>query len=403
MDLIEAFQSFDELSAPPSRLFLPAISKFKNKINSNQIDSQLDYPYFGINSITDQPILSFYLKQPKIGFILSAFLTLNLLDLVYNFITDPSIITGELIVYLIKLVNGLYSLVLVYLFLVRPTHVNELITIWKSLSFGKYKQCYEYFNHNRKKFHIVIYIVYVIIGIHELIQLFYSKQSLFGYIFNFQTDPIKTILAGMVSYGGIMFAEIILLSQDLVLVDTCFLVYSALRFIRTNLGQFNNNTINRSILRYYREKYTLTCDLIISANNYSKLYIFAIYSSYTIILITRVYFTYFIPRTIKYVFIASFFHLNHLIDISVVTYLLTKTHSLAQRVQEDLYPLTFKTDKISSLYEVMLFMYRVGRQDVGFTFGNLFVMTPNFISSLVTISATLIIAIPSFVPYSKKS
>ena len=48
-------------------------------------------------------------------------------------------------------------------------------------------------------------------------------------------------------------------------------------------------------------------------------------------------------------------------------------------------------------------MYRVGRKDVGFSFGNLFVMTPNFISSLITISATLIIAIPSFLPYYRRA
>ncbi|XP_053205405.1 uncharacterized protein LOC128389800 isoform X2 [Panonychus citri] len=44
--------------------------------------------------------------------------------------------------------------------------------------------------------------------------------------------------------------------------------------------------------------------------------------------------------------------------------------------------------------EVNFFLDRINRQDLGFTFANLFVITPSFVSSLATISLTLALATP---------
>ena len=357
MNLIEAF---GELNNSDDRLFAPAISKYKNKLITNRRNCEFtdsENSRFGVHSIVNQKILTLILKNPKFGIIAFGLLTLGLINSLYDFVDQIDDIGCTQIIDLIKLINGSYSLILIYIFLVRDDYINRLTIIWKTLGFSKYKLCYVYFYLNRKKYHLAIYIVYGFILIEDCYNLYKSRNMFFGKSYELFGDGqlIISLLIYGVHFCCTLLVDLIILSQDLILIDTCYLAYSTLHLIKANLGQFNQESINRSTLSYYRKKYTIACDFIISANGYSKFYIFAMYTSNMIILITRVYFTFFVPNTIKHVLTVSAFHLNHLIGVSIITYLVTKTHSLTRQVQDELYPITFKTQQIPSLYEVSLY------------------------------------------------
>uniref|UniRef100_T1K0I5 Gustatory receptor n=1 Tax=Tetranychus urticae TaxID=32264 RepID=T1K0I5_TETUR len=79
-----------------------------------------------------------------------------------------------------------------------------------------------------------------------------------------------------------------------------------------------------------------------------------------------------------------------------LTYNLIKVNYFSHKGSEDLYELSLLTDDNQCKQEIELFLYRMSKKDVGFTFSKLFVITPNFITSLFTLALTLILASPSF-------
>uniref|UniRef100_T1KRJ9 Gustatory receptor n=1 Tax=Tetranychus urticae TaxID=32264 RepID=T1KRJ9_TETUR len=82
----------------------------------------------------------------------------------------------------------------------------------------------------------------------------------------------------------------------------------------------------------------------------------------------------------------------------LVTYHLIRVNQLSVQIFDRVYQLSFSFNSdqsIEAINEINLFLLRINRNDVGFTFAGLCLVSPSFVSSLATISLTLGLALPS--------
>ncbi|XP_025018285.1 uncharacterized protein LOC112539758 [Tetranychus urticae] len=81
----------------------------------------------------------------------------------------------------------------------------------------------------------------------------------------------------------------------------------------------------------------------------------------------------------------------------LITYYMVYINHLSTRIYQSVYSLTFKTDSLFANKEVHIFLARIERADVGFTFLDLFVITPTCVTTLATISLTIALATPTLI------
>uniref|UniRef100_T1KI58 Gustatory receptor n=1 Tax=Tetranychus urticae TaxID=32264 RepID=T1KI58_TETUR len=78
-----------------------------------------------------------------------------------------------------------------------------------------------------------------------------------------------------------------------------------------------------------------------------------------------------------------------------VTYNAVKVNNLASKGFHHTYRLSFTKNCPNHFAEASLLMYRMGRNDIGLTFANLFTITASFVTSLATLCITFILAFPT--------
>uniref|UniRef100_T1KRK0 Gustatory receptor n=1 Tax=Tetranychus urticae TaxID=32264 RepID=T1KRK0_TETUR len=82
------------------------------------------------------------------------------------------------------------------------------------------------------------------------------------------------------------------------------------------------------------------------------------------------------------------------------TYHLVRVNQLSVQMFDRVYDFSFSLNSshsIITMNEINLFLLRVNRNDVGFTFAGLCLVSPSFVSSLATISLSIGLALPSFI------
>ncbi|XP_025017394.1 uncharacterized protein LOC112539255 [Tetranychus urticae] len=85
--------------------------------------------------------------------------------------------------------------------------------------------------------------------------------------------------------------------------------------------------------------------------------------------------------------------------IVLITYHLVSVNQNSARIFDKVYQISFSLNSshsIQTMNEINLLSLRINRNDVGFTFAGLCMVSPSFISSLISISLTLGLALPSF-------
>uniref|UniRef100_T1KRJ8 Gustatory receptor n=1 Tax=Tetranychus urticae TaxID=32264 RepID=T1KRJ8_TETUR len=93
-------------------------------------------------------------------------------------------------------------------------------------------------------------------------------------------------------------------------------------------------------------------------------------------------------------FIEQLFHLM------LITFHMVRVNQLSVRVFDRVYKLSLSLNSSHStatMNEINLFLLRIHRNDVGFTFAGLCLIAPSFISSLASIALTIGLALPSLV------
>uniref|UniRef100_T1KCM0 Gustatory receptor n=1 Tax=Tetranychus urticae TaxID=32264 RepID=T1KCM0_TETUR len=98
-------------------------------------------------------------------------------------------------------------------------------------------------------------------------------------------------------------------------------------------------------------------------------------------------------------FIATVITFGNIMTFSLVIYHMIYINHLATRIYEQVYSFSFKTDSLKVSKEIQLLLTRIARADVGFTFLDIFVITPTCVTSLATISLTIALATPALVKF----
>ncbi|XP_025018288.1 uncharacterized protein LOC112539760 [Tetranychus urticae] len=134
---------------------------------------------------------------------------------------------------------------------------------------------------------------------------------------------------------------------------------------------------------------TLKADQFIryfTAVNYFIMISFMLINLYSIIFLSESLSDYFAGIGLQFVVISM---------TAIFTYYAIKINHLASKGFHHAYQLTFTENCPSSFAETSLLIYRMGRNDIGLTFANLFTITASFVTSLITLCITIILAFPT--------
>ncbi|XP_025016499.1 uncharacterized protein LOC112538798 [Tetranychus urticae] len=154
---------------------------------------------------------------------------------------------------------------------------------------------------------------------------------------------------------------------------------------------------NTETLRFYRQMYSRTIDLTESSNTiwsrylsffYPMLNLFAIIIVYYIISGPLNLFRYVVLGILDFTaFWAIFFTNRYIVGINVE----------AASIYNIVYGKSLFRNNVDYMIEASLFLERIGREDVGYSYEGLFVYSPRLMTSILTLAVTIIIAFPSFV------
>ncbi|XP_053208387.1 uncharacterized protein LOC128392391 [Panonychus citri] len=84
------------------------------------------------------------------------------------------------------------------------------------------------------------------------------------------------------------------------------------------------------------------------------------------------------------------------ITLIFITVRLVSTNQVSIDGLEDLYDISFSLTTQQAQHENDIFINRMLWKNVGFTFGNLFIINTNFITSMFTLALTLVITLANF-------
>ncbi|XP_025018146.1 uncharacterized protein LOC112539637 [Tetranychus urticae] len=160
--------------------------------------------------------------------------------------------------------------------------------------------------------------------------------------------------------------------------------------------QLEGNKLNNKVVKMLRWQYLLIHRLVDESSLFMNLAAIGLISHYVFIVIVDVYILVFDKQIVLIKISSMFAFLGILVELCLITHSVVAIYIKSQQPVPILYKLSFKTDSFSVLNEISLSLYRIGFNDIGFSFGGLFMITPDFISTLAIVTISIIIAIPSF-------
>ncbi|XP_025016724.1 uncharacterized protein LOC112538898 [Tetranychus urticae] len=214
--------------------------------------------------------------------------------------------------------------------------------------------------------------------------------SVAWYNFSFALLPyFPYIFIGLATIGILCFLVFLRF-----FIEACLYIHTCFMRVEHQVNILNNSTNALSIddIRKVRRLY---CIAVETTEKFNCLFM-PIIALYFVINIVSSHFSlvYSIVDPSYVTLLISFIELANFI---IVTYHTIYINHLSTRIYQSVYSLTYKTDSLFTNKEVNLFLTRIERADVGFTFLDLFVITPTCVTSLATISLTIALATPSLV------
>uniref|UniRef100_T1KJE3 Gustatory receptor n=1 Tax=Tetranychus urticae TaxID=32264 RepID=T1KJE3_TETUR len=181
-------------------------------------------------------------------------------------------------------------------------------------------------------------------------------------------------------------------------IELSILAQSALQFNLIKLNKLykesvkDNKILNIDVIQDLRQKYLSTRRLVDKINETMSLYSCSIFILFVInschlfynLLYLESHRTKWTQASMSVLFLISFSKLAH----SAI-----QVHTTSQEILMTVYKLSLKTDSIRVLNEITLFL---NCNEIGFSFGGLFMFTTSSLSTLYSILMTIVIAIPSF-------
>uniref|UniRef100_A0A158P5J9 Gustatory receptor n=1 Tax=Tetranychus urticae TaxID=32264 RepID=A0A158P5J9_TETUR len=275
------------------------------------------------------------------------------------------------------------------------THYFEFLNIWKNIVKRNENVINAYITTKRKFSYRIILLAFIyetalnFIQVIQLVDLL--TRNNFSLYFQVIRIGSQVLVLISIAFGWSLFMYFIL--------ETCIYMHSAFVLIdyhldNNKLNQLDSNDIEQIILA--RNTYSESIKLISCADNLLSFLITGFYIffvGYCFAIIGQFSMS---DGTFIDVLTVIFRLFGETIYIGSMTHYLVNINKLSDKIFEKVYSLTLNRSRtVEYNDEINLFLLRVGRNDVGFRFANLFVMTPAFVSSLATISLTLVLTLPS--------
>ncbi|XP_015787281.1 uncharacterized protein LOC107364451 isoform X2 [Tetranychus urticae] len=246
----------------------------------------------------------------------------------------------------------------------------------------------QYVSHHRKIFRYIYLFAIVYEFLSDLVMdypPYISKMIKHDHTVIRKTFAI--IVRLLVSYAWILFVQFIF--------ETCVHLQSAFIVISSNVSRVNKRSpLSSHKIQTFRQMYSQTGEIIANIDSFLVLTVLGLY----IYLVATCHFNlvklFHGEKTSESIMGLIFFG-SHTVYLIFMTFHFVHVNLLSVKCYETVYSLSFGYYSPEIINEIRLFLERIGRHDVGFTFAKIFVISSNFVSSLATISLTIALAAPN--------
>uniref|UniRef100_T1JW26 Gustatory receptor n=1 Tax=Tetranychus urticae TaxID=32264 RepID=T1JW26_TETUR len=181
-------------------------------------------------------------------------------------------------------------------------------------------------------------------------------------------------------------------------IETCLYIQSCFLQVETQIQRLSNSesALTLDDVRRVRRLYCIAIENTEKINSLSM----PVIAFYFVISIVESHFAfvYAIANPTGYTLLSC---VAELCSFSLTVYYMIYTNHLATRIYEQVYSFSFRTDSMIVSKEIQIFLTRIALANVGFTFLDIFVITPTCATSLATISLTIALATPTLASYVK--
>ncbi|XP_053205553.1 uncharacterized protein LOC128389920 [Panonychus citri] len=241
--------------------------------------------------------------------------------------------------------------------------------------------------------------------------IYYTDYDYYLIVFDYNSTTInstRTSHIGLVFYIRIIRRLILIgnfFLNELIIVDCSLIAQTVYHFINIQISSIDKHLYDHNLLdhiRAIRLKFNQCYDLVTKLRILMDPCLLGVFIQYTHFLAKNIYNCIFEYHNLSLKMLQFNFITDTILSFSTIicmTYPIVETHCVSVQSYSKIYSLSFH-DKISKsfelLNEVTLFANRIDRKDLGFSCGGFFMITPEFITSVVTIIFTIVIATPSF-------
>uniref|UniRef100_T1JY49 Gustatory receptor n=1 Tax=Tetranychus urticae TaxID=32264 RepID=T1JY49_TETUR len=281
------------------------------------------------------------------------------------------------------------SIIIDYFFLVFVSDWKrfvEFIQIWTKTGLQDDEEIINYIKRERKKYRVIIFALDI---------LFTTTVSLFSPQYGQRLHQISVCHFATVICISFTYSLLFSLVSDFplqfaLIICTVFIrVNQRLEHLIEHPDSVDDNIRSIRFMHSVGSQLALKADQFVryfTAANYSIMVSFILINLYSIIFLSESLNDYFAGTGVQVVVTSV---------AAMFTYYAIKINHLASKGFHHAYQLTFIANSPNHFAETSLLVYRMGRNDIGLTFANLFTITASFVTSLVTLCITFILAFPT--------
>uniref|UniRef100_T1L2U2 Gustatory receptor n=1 Tax=Tetranychus urticae TaxID=32264 RepID=T1L2U2_TETUR len=359
-----------------------------------------NYPKISINSIPSRYKLMISSTNGALGkclFILIALvLNMKYLNFILAISSDPglSVLSKSAVCY--ALIDNIYFIFLHFNY--NHEFFGQIEDYWNELQINFDYETRKYFWTQQaisRLFTLVTYTSYIAFNYIDSFYGWYtetannsSKDSFIEDVFHY----VLQIIVGPVSYFN-KFCQTCIFNDILILAQTA-LLFSVIKLKKLYIGSVRGKKIlNIDVITDLRHKYLSTHRLVEKINEIMSPCLLIMFIHFTLWVIHLSYALLFLDvhQLIKFKRIIQCVIM--LMILVFMASLAIRVHIKSQELLMTVYKLSLKTDSIRILSEMTLFL---NYNEIGLSFGGLFMLTTSSLSTLFSILTTIVIAIPSF-------
>ncbi|XP_025016723.1 uncharacterized protein LOC112538897 [Tetranychus urticae] len=179
------------------------------------------------------------------------------------------------------------------------------------------------------------------------------------------------------------------------LVESCLHIHACWFTVNEYIRLLNNidsRLLTIDKVRKVRSMYSIAADVTEKMNSFLRMPIFVFFNYLIISSFENIVQVWTVPTVFGIIHI-----LLDLLILTLITYNTIYIHYLSNECFHDVYSLSYKMRSVALNNEVQLFLYRILRSDVGFSFLKISLITPTFVTSLTSALLTFVLSLPSLV------